>query len=158
MVDRGAEAPELEFVGAPALVGEEIATALADELDRLAAPGSSVSDDERFDLRELARELRMVGYMLSVCDRRDGPSLLARLEGYAWKSYVLVEAPAPGELTPPRGREFAARIVDVDFDEDTAVKRAKWDVKRSTNRVLTGSSDPPPPDNPWRLLRRDPVG
>lgn len=158
-----AEAPHLEFEGATLTVGEEIASAMADELEGFAQLEASSEASIEVEAHAIARELRLWVFMASVCsatDREERDALNERLELLGARAFALIdEAPEPSmpaqadridplatplhadELTRV-GPSVAMRIVDIygeeghGFeDEVTDVKRAKWD--RNTNRALS---------------------
>lgn len=139
---RAAEAPHLEFVGAPVAASEEVATALSEELDAAAHLASSMEEASRGVARALARELRLWVFLSSVCNRsdREGREELSdRLEQLAGQAHVLLDAPvvASAETTP---LPAVGRIVDIEGlahgfeDERTEVRKAKW--SRLSNRAL----------------------
>ena len=139
---RAAEAPHLEFVGAPVAASEEVATALSEELDAAAHLASSMEEASRGVARALARELRLWVFLSSVCDRsdREGREELSdRLEQLAGQAHVLLDAPVvtSAESTPI---PVVGRIVDIEGlahgfeDERTEVRKAKW--SRLSNRAL----------------------
>jgi hypothetical protein len=153
-----AEAPHLEFEGATLTVGEEIASAMADELESVANLGKSSGASIDAEAHALARELRLWIFMASVCnhaDREEREALVERLERLGARAFELVDeepettvvrtdkpldplaTPLPAVAAP-----FAMRIVDIHGedghgfeDEVTDVKRARWE--RNTNRALS---------------------
>lgn len=148
MIGCQAEAPHLEFVGAPVAVCEEVASAVAEELDAAAHVTGTLDEHLRAVARAVARELRLWVFLSSVCDRSDREGreeLTDRLEELGAQAFALLDAPppeaqvgAPADSTPVPA--FVSRVVDVEGlahgfeDERTEVKKAKW--SRLSNRAL----------------------
>jgi hypothetical protein len=163
MFGRATEPPHLEFEGAPLAVGEEVAAAVAEELEKASLLAGTLEEAGRTEARAIARELRLWVFLASMCDRSDRSereSLVERLERLAGRAYLVLEVPpiadeeTPAvEARPTPVPALIGRIVDIHElasggfeDEMTEVKKAKWE--RSANRALgdgaRGSSSPPP--------------
>lgn len=135
----------LEVEGASAQAAEEMAIAVAEEVETWVRDGHALDSAEADCAHELARQMRVVGWMVSV-DEGDGVArLIDQLELLVFRAGELTVPPAVSgvrrRLTPPAGLAVADLLAD-DFDSDedlTQVRKSKWDVTRSTNRVLETS-------------------
>ncbi|MFO0554911.1 MAG: hypothetical protein U0271_41425 [Polyangiaceae bacterium] len=146
----------LEVEGASATAAEEMAIAVAEEVESWVRDGNALDAAEAECAYELARQMRVVGWMVSVDSGEEIARLIDQLEILVFRAGELTVPPAVSgirrRLTPPRGLAVADLFSD-DFDSDedlTQVRKSKWDVTRSTNRVLeTGpSSQRRPGSNP----------
>ncbi len=156
-----AEAPHLEFEGATLTVGEEIASAMADELERVASHDASSEASIDAEAHALARELRLWVFMASVCDvsdREEREALVERLERLGARAFELVDAedeeheqtvvrasqpildpradplatPLPGTgLEGSLAPSFAMRIVDIHGEDGLGFEDEVTDVKRA---------------------------
>lgn len=138
----------LEVQGASAPHTEEATGALADELEAWLSADHILDKNEREIALEVARQLRMLGWLISVDLAGDTSKMMDQLEWLVARANdLMTPAMTSGvrrRLTPLRPLPIAALYAE---EEDlTVVKKAKWDVAaRSTNRLLKkDGSDPPP--------------
>lgn len=137
----------LEVQGASAAHVEEVATALAEELEAWLQAQPAEDRNEREVALELARQLRMMGWLVAV-DPDNSPSAMDHLEGLVGRAVDLLtpltHSGPRRKITPPAPLPLAT-LWGAEDDEQTVVRKAKWDVARSTNRALKkDGSDPPP--------------
>ncbi|NUP06170.1 MAG: hypothetical protein HOW73_08940 [Polyangiaceae bacterium] len=142
----------LEVQGATAREAEEVACALAEELEAWAkdassparaAGAASLSEEETSGALELARELRLLGWLVSVDLGADFAKLMDRLEGLVARATDVLMPPVDNlaesgprrKHTPPAGLSLVT-LFGAEDEEQTVVKKAKWDTSRSTNHVL----------------------
>jgi hypothetical protein len=143
------ESPDIDFEGASPVIVEEVTTACAEELEGWAKWHRSVDVAGAQRAGEIARELRVTGWMIGVSapgspERRSLADRLELLAGEAATilddavSEVRARPQLPSEPPPHSGERpaFKVRITDSFDDDATLVKKPKWDATRSTNRVL----------------------
>ncbi len=151
----------LEIEGLSAVHAEEVALALAEELEAWLATPDAAQQGEVDGARQIAQELRMLGWLINadapprgdeaLALDGDKKRLLGELEMLTARANELLLPPiASGvrrRVTPPTGIDLSA-LWGTDDDERTVVKKAKWQQSHTTNRALTGrpGSDPPPSD------------
>jgi len=139
----------LEIEGVSAAHAEEVALALAEELDEWAASGKANEQAEADCGRELSKQLKLLGWLINAELGGDRQKMLAELEMLTARVNELLLPPFVSgvrrKITPPAGMALAA-LFSADAEEQTIVKKAKWNLSRNTNRALLGrpGSDPPP--------------
>lgn len=159
----------LEIEGVSPAHAEEVALALAEELEAWLETPDAEQQGEVDSAREVAKQLRMLGWLINA-DGADAPlrgdavpadgvtslgvdrkKLLGELETLTARVNEMLLPPiASGvrrRVTPPAGIDMSA-LWGNDDDERTVVKKSKWQQNHTTNRALTGrpGSDPPPSD------------
>ncbi|MFO0548983.1 MAG: hypothetical protein U0271_11390 [Polyangiaceae bacterium] len=119
----------------------EIALAVADELEELVRD-MRVSDSAR----ELGVQLRLASWLLTM--ELEGPAADAELTRLLQRAHSLLDEARDVANPPPVSTErptFAPRVtlrnlaladLFTEDDEQTLVRKAKWDASRSTNRAL----------------------
>lgn len=157
----------LEIEGVSPAHAEEVALALAEEVEAWTQTPDAAQLGEVDSARELAKQLRMLGWLINAdapgdagdSDDRvtslgaDRKKLLGELEMLTARvNEILLPPVASGvrrRITPPAGMPLAA-LWGADEDERTVVKKSKWQQTHTTNRALTGTgrpgSDPPSRD------------
>ena len=149
----------LEIEGVSPAHAEEVALALAEELEAWAQTPDAEKQGELDSAREVAKQLRMLGWLINAGDAAPGDAvtalgadrkkLLGELEMLTARVNEMLLPPiASGvrrRITPPCGMPLAA-LWGADDEEQTVVKKSKWQRGHTTNRALTGrpGSDPPP--------------
>lgn len=138
----------LEVQGASAPHTEEATAALADELEAWLG-GNHLRDKAERDIAlEVVRQLRMLGWLISVDLAADTSKMVEQLECLVARANDLMTPPMTSgvrrRLTPLRPLPISAMYSEE--DDRTVVKKAKWDVARSsTNRLLKKDDSEPPP-------------
>jgi hypothetical protein len=155
----------LEIEGVSPAHAEEIALALAEELEAWALTPDAEQQGEVDSAREVGKQLRMLGWLINAGDAAasdattslgaDRKKLLGELEMLTARVNELLLPPiASGvrrRVTPPSGVDLSS-LWGAEDDEQTVVKKSKWQQSHTTNRALTGRpgsnppSDPPPSD------------
>jgi hypothetical protein len=149
----------LEIEGVSPAHAEEVALALAEEVEAWTLTPDAEQQGEVDSAREVAKQLRLLGWLINAGDAdphdpvtglgADRKKLLGELEMLTARVNEMLLPPiASGvrrRITPPAGIELAA-LWGADDDEQTVVKKSKWQQPHTTNRALTGrpGSDPPP--------------
>jgi hypothetical protein len=139
----------LEIEGVSAAHAEEVALALAEEVDEWVAAGKADEQGEADSAREVSKQLRLLGWLINAELGGDRQKMLAELELLTARVNDLLLPPVVSgvrrKFTPPAGMQLAA-LFGADDEEQTIVKTSKWHLSRNTNRALSGrpGSDPPP--------------
>lgn len=139
----------LEIEGVSAAHAEEVALALAEELDEWVGSGAADEQGEADSSRELSKQLKLLGWLINAELGGDREKMLAELEMLTARVNELLLPPVVSgmrrKLTPHAGMPLA-ELFGADDEEQTIVKKAKWNLSRNTNRALSGrpGSDPPP--------------
>ncbi len=136
----------LEFQGASAAHAEEIAAALSEELDAWVVAGNASDEREAHAAAEVSKQLRLLGWLVSVESGDSAARLMEQLEQLLGRANDVMSGPMVSgirrKLTPPVGISIAELYAEGDESELTVVKKAKWDQSRSTNRILQGDEGP----------------
>lgn len=149
----------LEIEGVSPAHAEEIALALAEEVEAWTETPAAEQQGEVEPAREVAKQLRMLGWLINAGDAAPGDrvtglgadrtKLLGELELLTARVNEMLLPPiASGvrrRITPHAGVPLAA-LWGADDEEQTVVKKSKWQRGHTTNRALTGrsGSEPPP--------------
>jgi hypothetical protein len=146
----------LEIEGVSPAHAEEVALALAEELEAWAETPDAEQQGEVDSAREVAKQLRMLGWLINAGDAAPGDpmtglgadrkKLLGELEMLTARvNEMLLPPVASGvrrRFTPPVGIPLAS-LWGADDEEQTVVKKSKWQQGHTTNRALRPGSDPP---------------
>lgn len=139
----------LEIEGASGDDAEEIAAAMADEIEAWISADGAVDTDEATSARELAKQIRLLGWLVSVeGGGADSPRLMEQLEQLVARATDLVTPPANSgvrrRLTPPAALDLSKIYEELDDEDDrTMVRKSMWDQSRSTNRLLDRQGSSP---------------
>ncbi|MBL8739991.1 MAG: hypothetical protein JNK04_02820, partial [Myxococcales bacterium] len=130
----------LEIEGVSPAHAEEVALALAEELEAWLSTSQAVEQGEVESAREVAKQLRLLGWLINDCAPDGGDDsvtalgadrkkLLVELELLTARVNEMLLPPAASgvrrRITPPAGIELAA-LWGADDDEQTVVKKSKW--------------------------------
>ncbi len=131
----------LQVEGATGADAEEVALALADELEDFA---QSASAEVAKEARETSKELRLFGFLVNAELGGDRPRMVEQLEELATRANDLIAPPVVSgvrrRITPAAPMPLAS-LYGADDEERTAVR--SWMPGKSTNRVLAGEDLPP---------------
>lgn len=131
----------LEVEGAVGCQAEEVASAVAEEVEAWVEAGKAADETEAANATEVARQLRVIGWLIAVeMQGEDLGKMMEQLEELVARATEVMTPPATSgvrrKFTPPVPFSVAS-LYDVDEDDDmTVVRKAKWDQARSTNRIL----------------------
>lgn len=142
----------LEIEGVYTPFAEEIAGAVAEEIEAWVAGDAPVDRREAEAALSVAKQLRVLGWLIGG-ELGDNPAASReRFEVLIHQVGEILLPPAArdgGSAEPKSRRHFSSAMIlatqslyDLE-SEDTVVKRAAWE--RNTNRALPGSDHPPPP-------------